>query len=385
MTAIRLTNAAEPWAPDDTRSERAGAPVRTDYDPLPAIDASPILMRAPEGRRAIPDFDGEDDAPLDIADLVRQAEDVAEAGVKTWPDIWPAPRRRADGPDGTVDGLVREITARRDEIAGLQEVQQKQNAALRRARDEIVSLDDAVKLSRARLTQQEKETRAAKRALQESDGEKTALRAELEQTKANFAELLQKTTGLNAAFDQREKEIAAVRQSVASLKAELAAKAGETDLKAAIEDAKTRYYREFGKRFAQFQAQVENMARMIGARDEHISTLEDENATLRRRCEALADDGRQSGDGQTQRGRKTRNADRHRHLPRQHAAGGARPLRTQDRGAHRRGAARAAGARDRRAGVGAGVQGTGAAGTEAGAAAGPRRRRHRTRGPRGGE
>jgi chromosome segregation ATPase len=286
LTIIRLTTAAEDGAP---KLGGASAPVLTEAAAaLPAIDAGPILTRAPAGRRAIPGFDGEDDEPFNIENLVRQVEDAGKAATRAWLDKGAAPRRRADVPAHAVDDPWCELAARRAEFAAAQQIQKTQAEALRRARDEIVGLDDQVKLLRAKLKQQEKETAAADKARQRAEDEKAALGAELAQGNANFVELLQQTADMKTAFEQREKEMAAVRKTVAALKAELAAKAGDTDLKAAIEDAKTRYYREFGKRFAQFEAQVQNMARMIGARDEHISTLEDENAMLSRRCEALA-------------------------------------------------------------------------------------------------
>ncbi len=286
MTLIRLINADETRPPDDP--ERTGAPVRQEDAVLPAIDAGPILMRRPRGRHAIPDFDGEDDTPFGNADLIRQVEDAADAAVKAWPGSMPAPRRRADEAAGSRHDRFGEGAAQRAEIAELQAIQQKQNAALRRARGDIIDLDDTVKLLRAKLTQQEKETAAAKQAAQQSDKEKAALRTELDQTMANFAELVQQSAGLNAALEQREKEIAAVRETVTSLKAELTAKAGETDLTAAIAEAKTRYYSDFNKRCAQFEVQAEKLARMIGARDERIRSLEDENLMLTARCDVLA-------------------------------------------------------------------------------------------------
>ena len=287
LTIIRLTTAADDGAPESGPG-RSGAPVRTETAALPAIEAGPILIRAAQGRRAIPGFDGDDEEPFRIDELVRQVEDAGQAAAKAWLDSGPGLRQRADGAERAAGEARRALEAKRAEIAGLQEVQQQQATALKRARDEIVGLDDQVKLLRAKLKQQEKDTAAADTARQRAEDEKAALTAELAQGNANFAEMLQQAAGLKTSFEQREKDMAALRKTVASLKTELAAKAGETDLKAAIEDAKTRYYREFGKRFAQFQAQVEHMARMIGERDEHISTLEDENATLSRRGEALA-------------------------------------------------------------------------------------------------
>lgn len=283
MTSIRPTNAAETWPTDDP-----GVPTAPANDPLEPIDASPILMRGGQSRRAIPEFGGDEGEPLDTADLVRQVEDAAGTAVRAWSDIWPAPHRRADGPDATSDDSGRALAARRAEIAKLQEIQQKQADALRHARGEILSLDDAAKLLRAQLKQQEKETAAAQQAAKRADDEKAALRSELEQANANFAELLNQSAELKTAFGKREKEINAVRATVASLKAELTAKAGETDLTAAIEEAKTRYYTDFNKRCAQFEGQIEQLAHMLGARDEHMRNLEAENAGLAARCEVLA-------------------------------------------------------------------------------------------------
>ena len=290
----RLTNAAETWAPGDSHAERTGAPVRTVNAPLPAIDAGPLLMRATPGRRAIPGFDGEDAAPFNVAELIRQVDNAADAAVKAWPDIWPdaqsTPRKRADAPESVAEDPWCALAARRAEIAALQRVQQKQTAALELARDEIVTLDKSANLLRASLMRQEKETAAAKKAQQKADEEKAALRAEFEQTNANFAELVRQTAALNASLDQKEKDLAQARKKAASLKAELQAKAGETDLSAAIEEAKARYYRDFDKRYAQFEAQIEKLAKMIGARDERIRGLEDENAQLAARCNRLAAD-----------------------------------------------------------------------------------------------
>ena len=290
----RLINAAETWAPGESRAERTGVPVRTVSAPLPAIDAGPILMRDTQGRRAIPGFDGEDAAPFNVAELVRQVDNAAEAAVKAWPDLWPdpqpAPRRRAAEPDGAAEDPWCALAARRAEIAALQGVQQKQTAALQLARDEIVTLDKSATLLRASLMRQEKEAAAARKAQQKADEEKAALRAELEQTNANFAELVRQTAALNTSLDQKDKDLAQARRKAASLKEELQAKAGETDLTAAIEEAKARYYRDFDKRYAQFEAQIEKLAKMIGARDERIRGLEDENATLATRCDRLAAD-----------------------------------------------------------------------------------------------
>jgi chromosome segregation ATPase len=290
VTTIRLINTADNPAPDECGAARIG----TGEPHLPAIEDGPILMRATrpapatEARRAIPGFDSEDDLAFGNADLLRQVEDAAEAAVRPWPDIRPGRQERADASEGVTENPWRELSARRAEIAALQKIQEKQNDALRRAREEILGLDDTVKLLRAQLKQQDRETAAAGRTLQQADEQKAALRAELDQTKANFAELLQQTAELNTAFDAREKEIAAVRGTVTSLKAQLAAKAGTTDLTAAITEAKTRYYNDFEKRYARFEAETEKLAHQVGARGERIRSLEAENAALHRRCEALA-------------------------------------------------------------------------------------------------
>lgn len=289
MTISHLSHAAEDAASDEPAA-LSGAPVRTLYPRLPAIDDGPGLTRLAESRPAIPGFDGDDEdgAPIEITALVRQVESAADAAVRAWPDIQRRTHERTQRPDASAHDVQRELKARAQEIEGLEEIKRKQATALRQARDEIVSLDDQVRLLRARLTQQEKETAAANKALQRADADKTALGAELEQTNANFAELLRQTADLNTAFGEREKEVAAVRQTVASLKAELKAKAGDTDLMAAIEEAKTRYYKNFEKRYARFEAETEKLARMVGARDERVATLEDENAQLSARCDALA-------------------------------------------------------------------------------------------------
>ncbi len=169
----------------------------------------------------------------------------------------------------------RELAALRAEISELKEIRERQNAALERARET--------------LTQQEKETSLTKQALRRADEEKTALQARLEKTSANFAELLRQTAGLNADFDKREQEIAAAQARVATLKAQLSERAsGDTDLAAAIEEARARYERDFTRRCAEFEGELEKLARTVGVRDERIRTLEDENARLAARCDALA-------------------------------------------------------------------------------------------------
>jgi chromosome segregation ATPase len=273
VTTIRLTNAAENLATDERASNRAGAPLETVSDHLPAIDAGPFGIRPAEARRPIPGFDGEEGEPFDIGDLVKQVESAAEAAVRAWPGAQPAARERAAG---------------HSEVVELQAIRQKQAAALQRARNDIVSLDETTKLLRAQQALQEKEIATAKRALQQAGEEKGVLRAELEQANTNFAGLLQKTADLNAAFVEKEREIAALRKSVAALKTELAAKAGDSDLTVAIAEAKARYYNDFNKRSARFEAQIDQLGHMLGARDEKIRKLEDENAALTVRCEALA-------------------------------------------------------------------------------------------------
>lgn len=280
MTTIHLINAADNPAPDGPSLAAADAD-------LPPIDDGPRLMPAVAERRAIPGFDGENDTPFGNADLLRQVEDAADAAARAWPDTAPGRHRLPD--DGAKPDAWSQLAARRAEVAALQEVQEKQNDALRRAREEILDLGDTVKLLRAQLTQQEKETAAALKTQQRADNDKAALRAELEQIQANFAELLQQTAERNIAFDEREKEIATVRGTVTALKAQLAAKAGETDLAAAIAEAKTRYYNDFNRRCAQFEAETEKLARIIGGRDERIRGLEEENMALTRRCQVLAD------------------------------------------------------------------------------------------------
>ena len=280
MTSIRLTNAAETWAPDDFGAPLTGAPAGPANDPLPPIDAKPGLIRTASSRRAIPDFDGESGEPLDavaadIADLVREAEDVAYRDGRPWPDIRPLPRRRADEPAPPKDDARHELAGLRAEIAALKETKQKQNAAL--------------ELARETLTQQEKETALAKQALRRADEEKAALQAKLQKTNANFAELLRQTAGLNADFDEREKEIAAAEARVATLKAQLSDRsAGDTDLAAAIEEAKARYYRDFTRRCGEFEGELEKLAKTVGVRDERIRKLEDDNKRLAARCDALA-------------------------------------------------------------------------------------------------
>lgn len=291
MNFSRLIHVAEDAAPDDCPSGRTGARVRTAAARLPAIDAGPILMRNRQDRRAVPGLendDGEAD-PFDFADLIRQVEDASQAAARAWPDLSPAPAARADAPAGAADGPRRALAAERAELAELQEVKRKQAAALRQARDEILSLDDQVKLLRAKLTQQEKETAAAQQAALRADADRAGLATELEQANANFAELLQRTDQLNATVDQKDNDIALARKKAASLTQELLAKAGQADLTAAIEEAKARYYKDFDQRYAQFEAQLEKLARLVGARDERIRSLEDVNARLTARCDALAE------------------------------------------------------------------------------------------------
>lgn len=316
MTTIRLANAAEKWAPDAPDAEWTGTPAGPANAPQPPIDASPILMRSAHSRRAIPGFDGEEGEPFDIDELVQRVEDAAAEARRSWPDIWPAPQRHAEERDGAMDDPRRALAARR-EIAGLQEVRQKQTAALGRARDEIVELGNTAKLLRAKLAQKdeetaaaqqaeqragednavlraklaqkEKETAAAQEAEQRAGEDNAALRAELEQSNTNFAELLRQTAELRSAFEQREKEMTAMRARVAALKQELSVQAaGNADLSAAIADAKARYYKDFDKRTAAFEAETEKLARMLGAREERIRNLEDDNVQMAARCEGLA-------------------------------------------------------------------------------------------------
>ncbi len=273
MTAIRLTKTAGEWAPDDRGPGRSGAPARMDIVPLPAIDEMTRLTRPGRERLAAPDFKGERDEAFEIANLVREAE-AARRGDKVLLDIQPEPRLRADDPEGKAEDPWRARASRGTEIAELKKVQHRQTAAL--------------ELARETLTQKEKENELAKQALRRSENEMAALREQLDHTKANFAELLQKTTDMSEALDQRESDIATMRERIVSLKAELSAKgAGTADLAAAIEEAKTRYYRDFTRRCVEFETQTEELAHMIGARNERIRILEEETARLTARCERL--------------------------------------------------------------------------------------------------
>jgi predicted RNase H-like nuclease (RuvC/YqgF family) len=75
------------------------------------------------------------------------------------------------------------------------------------------------------------------------------------------------------------------------LKTEAAAKsASEAELVAAIEQVKAHYDSEINKRCAQFEAHINKFAKMVGAREEQIKILQDENTKLTTRCQALAAD-----------------------------------------------------------------------------------------------
>ncbi len=217
--------------------------------------------------------------------------DAAAEALRAWPDLAPGPKAPADVKPPAAHDPWRALEARRREIVDLQQVRETQHAALERARDEIVGLNNTVELLRAWLAQHEKEKEAAAPQPPQTrlEAENAALRAEREQANANFVELLRQTAELRAAFEAREKEMTAMRARVAVLKQERAAKpAGGADLAAAIEEAKARYYRDFDKRTAQFDAETEKLARTLGAREERIRSLEDENAQLAARCDGLA-------------------------------------------------------------------------------------------------
>ena len=259
---------------------RARGTRRVPLDPLPPIDAKPGRIRDARSRRAIPDFDGDVDEPLDIvaadiADLVREAEQVAFREGRPWPDIQPLPRRHADERAPAHADARHDLAGLRAEIAALNEIREKQNAAL--------------ELARETLTQQEKETALAKKTLRRADEEKAALQAKFDKSTANFAELLRQTAELNADFDEREKAVAAAEARVATLKAQLAEQSsGDTNLAAAVEEAKARYYRDFTRRCGEFEGELEKLAKTVGIRDERIRKLEDENANIAARCDALA-------------------------------------------------------------------------------------------------
>ncbi|HZD89880.1 MAG TPA: hypothetical protein VE224_07260, partial [Pseudolabrys sp.] len=257
MSLLQPTHAAADPAPDTPADARAAGPR------LPVIDAGPIILSAAENWRAIPEFDGEDGgtARAGLAALARQIEDAAEAAARAWPGFQPA-GRYAGAPGSGARHPGRGRATGDGELDKLRDIRARQADALRQARDQIVGLDDTVKLLRARLAQQEKDTAAAQRAAESAAAEAAALRAELDNSNANFAELRQRSADLNTAFDEREQELAVLRGSVATLKGQLATRATETDLTAAIEDAKARYYRDFTKRYAQFEAQIEKLAHL---------------------------------------------------------------------------------------------------------------------------
>lgn len=268
-------DAAEILPPDGT----ADAPARTLAPRLPAIGVDPFTLP--------PFADEPGDGPPNPAALVRRVDDAAEA-LRARSDLESAPKARADASPHAVEDPWRALEARRREIVYLQKVRETQHAALERARDEIVGLNDTVELLRAWLGQREQGTTTSQQAQARLEAENAALRVEREQANANFAELVRQTAELRTAFEEREKEMAAMRARVAALKQELARTAGCTDLSAAIEEAKTRYYRDFDKRTAQFEAETEKLARALGAREERVRTLEDENAQLTARCDGLA-------------------------------------------------------------------------------------------------
>ena len=268
-------HAVEILPPDGTTetSVRALAPR------LPAANVDPFTFP--------PFADEADNAAPAVAALVRQVDDAAEA-LRAWPDLAFAPKPRADVKPPTAQDPWRALEARRQQIVDLQKVRETQHAALERARDEIVGLNNTVELLRAWLAQREQRTASTQQTQARLEAENAALRVEREQADTNFAELLRQTAELRAAFEEQEKEMAVMRARVAALKQELAAKpAGEDNLAAAIAEAKARYYRDFDKRTAQFEAETEKLARALGAREERVRTLEDENAQLAARCDGL--------------------------------------------------------------------------------------------------
>ncbi len=268
--------AAEILPPDGP----AETPARTLQARLPAVDVDAFT---------VPPFaDEADGGPPELAALVRQVDNAADA-LRTWPDIEPAPKMHADVKPRAAQDPWRALEARRRQIVDLQNVRETQHTALERARDEIVGLNNTVELLRTWLEQHEKNTAAAQQAQARLEAENAALRVEREQANTNFVELLRQTAELRTAFEEREKEMAAMRARIAGFKQELTAKpAGGADLTAAIEEAKARYYRDFDKRTAQFEAETEKLARALGAREERVRTLEDENVQLTARCDGLA-------------------------------------------------------------------------------------------------
>jgi chromosome segregation protein len=275
---------APPHTADILPDVPAEAPARTLAPRLPAADADAFTL---------PPFADEANLSPNISELMQQVDEAVGA-LRARPVPEPAPTARTQAPARSMDGPRHALEAQRQEIADLQNVRDTQHAALERARDEILGLNNTVQLLRAWLEQHEKEKveKAAPQPAQAQarlEAENAALRAECEQANSNFAELVRQTAELRAAFEAREKEMAAMRARVAALKQELSTRtAGSADLSAAIAEAKTRYYRDFDKRTAQFEAETEKLARTLGAREDRIRTLEDENAQLTARCDGLA-------------------------------------------------------------------------------------------------
>ena len=286
-----LPHGSEDLAPDRRELRRNRIPIRTVNAHLPAIDLIPGRTHPAKIQRPDPGFDGEDGVPFDIGNLIKQAEDATDCSVDSSPVLSSAAQREGSNGESDTQDSQRELAAQRIQMVTLQRAQQSQAIALRQARNLIESLQESLSLFRSGLVQREKEAQDVKQALRRSDEEKTGLRQQLERANANCAELLQQTTDLNAACNEREKQIEAVRKDLALLKTEAVAKsASEAELVAAIEQVKAHYDSEINKRCAQFEAHINKFAKMVGAREEQIKILQDENTKLTTRCQALAAD-----------------------------------------------------------------------------------------------